>query len=451
MNNVFITITMKKVRAVARHKLILVFLMLCIMVLILSPWADVPSPVPQVAPMLEEEAQLIPPPSLPLELSQLTVEVALDEADFNMLAQQNDTFMINHPDITIELRRVDPTHAYSTFKHSSQLGDSADVTLLANEWVREFASSGYLLPADAVFVGTALAEQFDVLAASLKWNGYMWGVPRTMDPFVWVWNSDLLQEWLGAEVALPLTAEQWSLLATKSTEFQGSPSWITLDPSDPLTLFAWLEYVVGERSDSIWAIDSSSWEETPFAQAASLLVEHRTGVAYAESTVKASLLLQNRETVAAILPYSAAASLVAEPQLLAGSKFILDHDTWQLPYVWPRGSSFTISSQTRVEEAAHLWISEITAAPNQLQNLKELGSLPVYRSLYDQVRELSDLLPNRTGNTFPNQAMIAISPKLSEQLEQLGLIWSKYAADELTFTDWNVAWSALVADFQQDD
>lgn len=444
-------LTMKKVKAVTRHKSALVFLLLCIMALILSPWANAPSPVSPYVPEFEAEAIASAQPFTPMVFSELTVEVGMEEAEFNVLAGQNEAFMLRHPDINIDLIRVEPAQAYRNFVLSSQLGDSADIILLANEWVREFASSGYLLPADAAFVGKALAEQFDALAAPLKWNGYLWGVPRSFDPFVVIWNIDMLHEWLGGDVVLPLTIEQWSALATKSSELQGTPSWLTLDPSDPLALLAWLENVSGGRSDGIWSKGSRPWEGTPFEQGLTLLEQQRSNITFAQTTEQASFSLKNRETLAAIIPYSKAATLAAEPRLSSDAKLELDHRTWKLPYVWPRGSSFVISSHTVVEDAAHTWIAEMTDIPIQLQNMEELNRLPVYRTLYESDRQLSNLLPDREGKAFPNQASMNIGPKLSEQLKELGVIWNSFATGEITLLEWNKRWAELIANHQLDN
>lgn len=433
------------------HKSALVFLLLCIMTVILSPWANAPSPVSPIIPALDTEALAIVQPTASLVYSELTVEVGLEEAEFNVLSQQNKAFSQRHPDISVELIRVEPDQAYRVFQLSSQLGDSADIMLLNNEWVKEFAASGYLLPADAAFVGKALAEQFDALAAPLKWNGYLWGVPRSLDPYVMVWNKEWLDEWLGEGVVLPLTIEQWSTLAQRSTELQGAPSWLTLNPRDPLTLLAWLEIVTEERSDGIWANGNRPWQGTLFEQGLTLLEQHRIGITMAQSSSQSILSLKNRETLAAVLPYSEAASLIAEPRLSSDAKLELDQRSWKLPYVWPRGNSYVISSHAAYEEAAHTWIAEMTDIPIQLQNLEVLNRLPVYRSLYDSDRQLSNLLPGREGKSFPNQASLNIGPDVPKQLVELGILWNRFALGEITLIEWHEHWDELITNTQLDD
>jgi hypothetical protein len=439
---------MKKVKAVARRKSALVFLLLCMMVLILSPWADAPSPYSPIVTMPEGEAFETAEPVIAQEVSDLTVEVALEESEFSTLIDQNEAFVRRHPDITVTLLRTDPQQAYSAFKRASQMEESADVMLLSTDWVKEFASSGYLLPADAAFIGKALAEQFDALSAPLKWNGYLWGVPLNMDPFVLVWNTDLLQEWLGEDVVLPLTIEQWTALAEHSTQLddEASVSWLTLDRNDPLALLAWLEIASSERSDGLWVKESQPWEGTIFEQGLGLLDLHRTGVDFTMDEGEYEHLLKEKQTVAAIVPYSLAAALVNGPRLVDEPKLEIDHLSWKLPYIWPRGSSYSISSHTEVAEAAHTWISEMTDVSIQLQNYEELNRLPVYRSLYDSDRQLSNLLPGRSGQAFPNQAPLAMGPELPARLDRLQALWIKLAAAEITLEDWKKQWAELFAD-----
>jgi ABC-type glycerol-3-phosphate transport system substrate-binding protein len=433
------------------RKSALVFLMLCIMVLILSPWVDAPSSTSIAVTEPEKEAFAPALPIIPQEITMLTVEVALEAVEFNALVDQNIAFELRHPDINVELLRIEPEQAYLAFKQSSEMEESADIMLLENEWVKEFAASGYLLPADAAFVGKALAEQFDALATPLKWNGYLWGVPRSLDPYVLVWNADLLGEWLGADAVLPLTIEQWTALTAKSAQLQGTTSWLTLDPNDPLALLAWLENTSGERSDGLWTKGSKPWDGTLFEQALSMLEQQRTGVTFADTKEEAGRLLKEGETLAAIIPYSKAATLIAEPRLASNTNLEIDHQSWKLPYIWPRGSSFAISSHTEAEDAVHTWIAEMTDVPIQLQNMEESSRLPVYRSLYESDRLLSNLLPGKTGQSFPNQSPLVMGPDLPARLKQLSILWSRFAAGEIGLGDWKKQWTESLANFQLDD
>ncbi|BBI34695.1 extracellular solute-binding protein [Cohnella abietis] len=430
----------------ARRKSALVFVLLCITALVISPWADAPSPKytpsPEspVAPVTKGEPFASEEPAVAEEISHITVGVALGEQEFNALADQNKQFLLNNKDMTVDLLRIDPEQSYSIYRKSSQMEESADVMLLSNEWVKEFAVSGYLLPADSAFVGKALAEQFDALLAPLKWNDYLWGVPHDMDPFVIAWNTDVLHKWLGEDVTLPLTLEQWVTLSARSAEQEGAISWLTIDPNDPLALLAWLENATGERSDEWWSDESSPLDNIAVKQALSLIEQQRAGVSFTSNAGEAARLLNDGTTLAAIVPYSLAATWEAEPWLVNEAKIEIDHQAWKLPFVWPRGNSFVISANTKEEEAAYKWIAEMTSDQIQLHNMEKQRKLPVYRSIYDSDSKLSNLLPGRAGKSFPNQSPLYMGPDMADQLNVLGNLWRRLAKGNLTLENWKEEW-----------
>ncbi|RKP55251.1 extracellular solute-binding protein [Cohnella endophytica] len=427
----------------ARRKSALVFLLLCMMAVILSPWAKAPSPASSVVPIPEEETHATVEPADIREISYLKIEVAMDPAEFNEIKNENARFVQANPDITVELTRVDPGQAYSEYKQSSEMKDSMDIMLLNNEWVKEFASSGYLLPADAAFVGKALAEQFDALTAPLKWNGYLWGVPLDMDPYVLVWNMKLLREWLGEDVVLPLTVEQWSVAAEKSEQSAVPASWLAIDGSEPFALLAWLENAGGHRSDELLEKAGKPWEGAPFELPLSLLERHRASIRSVE-TDEAFGLMKEGTTLVAVVPYSTAADELADSRSGIDS-LELDHQSWRLPWIWPRGRSFVISADSDNEEAAYRWIAGMTGEQAQLDRLEQRNRLPVFRSFYDSDRKLNNLLPGRTGQGFPNQAPLILGPDVTVRLQRLSGLWERLFNGEATLQQWITEWNAPLA------
>ena len=438
--------TTKKGELVARRKLVSVFLLLCIMVLLLSPWADAPSPSSVPVAVQQGGAQTVQEPEEAEEISRITIEAALEEQEFRALSNMNDDFVFRHPDIQVELRRISPENAYETYRTASELEEAADVMLFRNEWVAEFASSGYLHPADAAFAGKALGEQFEALSAPLKWNGYLWGVPRDMDPYVLVWNAELLRAWLGEEAEFPLTGEQWAAAAFGAeTEEANGAYWFAVDGQDPYALLAWLENYAQERTDGLWEQDGEPWEETARGQAMALLEEKRDRVRFGRDVREA---LSAGNALAGVLPYSEAEELVSREGSgeQAEFKLAIDHHSWNLPYIWPRGSSFVISSRTEAEEAAGVWIADMTGEQAQLLHMEEQGKLPVFRSLYDVDRRLSNLLPGRSGQAFPNQAPLLSGPDAVRELDRLGELWGEFSGGQLTWEEWQEAWESGTGD-----
>jgi hypothetical protein len=264
-----------------------------------------------------------------------------------------------------------------------------------------------------------------------------------MDPFVLLWNMDLLHQWLGEDVALPLTIEQWTALATASAQAAETeqPSWLTLDRNDPLSLLSWIENATAERSDGIWDEEEEPWTGTPFGQALTVLDQYKANVRFVSGIEEAEALLNGGKTLAAIVPNSLASEWMKEPRSNLEPKLEVDRHSWKLPYVWTRGSSFAISSDTAAEEAAYTWISEMTNDRNQRLNREKWGILPVYRSLYDADRTLGNLLPGRTGQTFPNQPPLYTGPELPERLEQLATLWSRLSSGAIEAEQFKTEWS----------
>lgn len=462
---------MKKVTTVARRKIALVIILIGMMLLILSPWSD-PNPGPASAPTVAipqgESVVTVQPVEL-AEPASLSVAVAMDEEAFKVLAEQNVQFRERHKDITVTLVRVDPETAYRYFHRASELEEAPDVMLMSSEWVSGFAASGYLLPVESAFVGKSLTEQFDALIAPVRWNDYTWGVPLDFDPYVLVWNETLLEQWLGGGVALPLTVEQWRGVAARSTQTyrssddagneaadpeassapEGPISWLSIDPNDPYALLSWLESASGTRSDTLWEDDGESWTGTPLGHALTLLSEQRTGVQFATSADQVRGQLYGGQTLVAAVPYSVAMEITDSGVSHPSVKLRLDHSAWKLPYIWPRGTSYVVSAGTTVEEAAMTWITEMSDAATQSMNESRLNRLPVYRSIYDSdTGRLSNLLPSRAGQAFPNQAPLAAGPTLPLRMEQLKTLWQRFASGQLTLDDWKLAWSKALADFK---
>lgn len=458
----------------ARRKIAFVLILFGMMALILLPWTNTPPNQSAVAPVPavpEDEPSV--PEALPTELEEpasLTVAVAMDEDSFKQLAEQNLSFRQRHRDITVTLTRVEPDEAYAYFRRASELEEAADVMLLNSEWVNEFAAEGFLQTAENAYAGKALAEQFEAISAPVKWNDYWWGVPLDIDPYVLVWNEALLNEWLGESVTLPLTAEQWQTAYDRSAATLGASgaaeaagdegaarssgpiSWLTIDPTDPYALLAWLENRTGARTDELWN-SRDVWDDAkPFGEALSFLGARLNGVQFATSAEGMRDRLANGETLVAAMPYSEAARMTSEASRGTARGLLLDASSWKHPYVWTRGTSYVISAGTNAEEAAVTWIAEMTDASVQLDNARALGRLPVYRSLYESDARLKNVLAVKPGSQmFPYVTPTAYEPSLSDRMRRLQDMWQTFASGQMSLDDWRTDWKETLADLQQDD
>ncbi|MDB4866818.1 MAG: extracellular solute-binding protein [Cohnella sp.] len=432
----------------ARRKSALIFMLLFLTILILSPWAAAPSPIAPPAPVPDRRPSAEAVPAAPADPIQLRVAVALDDAEFRFLQKQNDDLAYRYRDIAVQLTRVDPDKAYDEFTKASQIGEAPDVMLLPNEWVIQFAASGYLLPADSAFVREALAEQFDALSASVKWNGYLWGVPRDFDPYVLVWNLSVLHTLLGDTAISPQGPAQWAVLAEKSRGSRNAVSWLAINGQDGYALLAWLQTVTAQRTDTLWNGGGSIWNGTPRGDAMALLDREKQKVTFTNmSSVTADLVVAGK-TAAAVIPYSEAVKRILQNQHQTAGNLEIDRSAWKLPYHWPRGRSFTVSSQTQAEDAARRWIAVMTEDQVQQANELAFGKLPVYRSMYGGGSSRASLISVNAAGVFPNMAPAELGPELPIRLRRLGQLWKEWTAGRLTVDDWVRRWPETSADLE---
>jgi len=443
---------------VARRKIVLVFLFLLFMALLLSPWASAPTSMPgtsgtqtmqQTQPANEFEEM---PDTLPQQTVDLHVTVALEADEFAALLKQNEEQAYKFRDIRISLTRLDPQDALRVLRHASRIGKSSDVMLMNQEWVKSFAVSGYLSPADGAFTGDALSEQFDALTSQLRWNGYLWGVPRDFDPLVLVWNLPALQTLAdGADLEPPLQSlQQWEALATGGKLSEPPLYWLALGSQDPLALLYWLQAASGETTEMLVAAaaaEADPWSGSAAGEALALLDQERAGVLFAADPAELAASLTEGRAVSAIVPHSLARRLISE-QASDRNALSVDYAAWKMPFVWPRARSFTISSHTEQGEAAQRWIAAMTDAQIQEAIWPDSGKLPVYQSLYRSNFQpaLRSLFPPSAASSFPHLPLPDFDPGLADRLSGLGRWWQKFAAGPTDTEYWLAQWRRYLAD-----
>jgi maltose-binding protein MalE len=121
-----------------------------------------------------------------LESHALKVTVSMQPKEYALLEKQSLEYTSTHDDIKVELNNV--TDAYAVLKKANQLGDAPDLMLLDNHWVNEFAALGFLHPMDEFFTGEQQSQGITSLLSQVKWNGYLWAIPKDVDPYILVWN-----------------------------------------------------------------------------------------------------------------------------------------------------------------------------------------------------------------------------------------------------------------------
>ncbi|HEY0827936.1 MAG TPA: extracellular solute-binding protein, partial [Bacilli bacterium] len=167
----------------------------------------------------------------------LKVALSMEPGEFSLLQSLTYEFESTHPEIDVELENLPKSGIYRIYKRNAQLGNATDIMLLDNIWINEFAALGYLSHRiDEFFSSELQSQQIEDVMSQVKWNGYIWGVPKDVDPYVMVWNKTRL-----SEVQLenpPASAKEFisinSLLRDKATNRYG----LYLDPTDPYALLS---------------------------------------------------------------------------------------------------------------------------------------------------------------------------------------------------------------------
>ncbi|MDR0268951.1 ABC transporter substrate-binding protein [Paenibacillus sp.] len=306
-----------------------------------------------------------PKPSSPQDTDDQPIQVMthLNESDYKELLNINDAF-VNETGIQVELHNIPDVDAYRQLIALLEVGEGPDVMLVNSPWIHSLASSGYILPAESYLSSTNGSDIISPVLQMLEWNGYQWGVPLDMDPYVLAWQMQALQS-LGVG-NIPGTAKDWRDLLAKLEIRKGKP--IAL-PSGDVYAFAALMGVVGGTNPadpSVEELDSVG-KIRPWIQ----FIENDRMQVARTSLNEGGLLLMT-------VPFSATfreknkLEFQVPDQLYAINPFLL------------RGRSFAVASQTKYPEKVAEWIAYMTSDKSQRIWYDSTGNLPVLKQMYEE-------------------------------------------------------------------
>jgi arabinogalactan oligomer/maltooligosaccharide transport system substrate-binding protein len=357
------------------------------------------------------EAQPVTPPEAQTkeETGHIQVAVQMNETDFRRLEEMNRQFTLSHP-VEVDLVNVPMEESYPAYQRKlMKLGESPDVLLLDNVWVRRFAADGYLLPTEGYFSGSLSGE---VLSASLipnEWNGYVWGVPLDVDPYVLVYHEDKLKQ-LGWKRP-PATADDWNVFISTFKKQHSQPYLLGLDFRDPYAA-ATLLWQVGGGWKPTGSGPFYAMEEGHLTYALQLLESLRSTLMDSSLTgLDAWSKLSDGE-----LSMMITTATEAEKHRHPRTKIWMPELQQNLASTWILGRSYAVSSQTDHPDAAGLWISEMTSLYNQARWYETTGNLPVLKTIYYEAAR--NQLPAWIPATLAAGSGIVLpaSPSLPEQL-----------------------------------
>lgn len=317
---------------------------------------------------------------LSYESAQLNVNVSLSKEDFAQLHEYNARFMGKYPHIEVNLTNEEPSpDLFVRWSERSESGMGPDIMLMENGWVVPFAVKGYLKSVDGLISGDALADQLSGLTEPLRWNGYLWAVPKNIDPHMLFWNKDLLD---GASIAkLPNDEATLREAAAAVAAIQGDEQLylVNFSPGELQQPLMWLSKFYGDPGVliNLQGMTDKQRDGLEWLQSIHSFVSGIAGTRY----LQLSQEIENDKQLSLILSWEQYSKLTQA----AREKLTPDEDMF---FSWLGGSSFAISSRSRAEKEAMLWIEEITGTASGRLALEYSGKLPVRASLYGEAGRL---------------------------------------------------------------
>ena len=359
-------------------------------------------------------------PSLPIQGQiateqqvDLFVNVSLMTEEFEQLRLMNEQFMKYTKGINVYLSNDNNKgHVYEQWSEQHALGHTTDIMLLDNSWVRQFAIKGYLKPVDSIVAGDMLADQLQAVLDALRWNGYLWGVPRMLNPNILLWNQSLLHE-----IGLSEPPKDWKewLEAASSVQTITDQPFLAVELDD----FTQLLPLLGKyEADEDNVLHLKMWSNRQYEQLSDLRqFEAQNLLLQTEEHKEVEQAFLKGQLLAAVLSwndYKSFNSSVKE-QLVVDEKSIV--------YPWLNGQSFVISSTTKHDKEAMKWIQAMTDLSHQQQLHKKFYFLPTTVTALQQM------------DTWEND-------KFSRQLDWLNRLNQKPAEHKSSRSDpqWLIYW-----------
>ncbi|WP_179281353.1 extracellular solute-binding protein [Paenibacillus sp. XY044] len=307
----------------------------------------------------EDDASLFPQPSTQERTSQspIRVIVHLSNEDFKQLVELNHTY-VSDTGATVELNNIPDADAYLQLKSALSVGEGPDVMLINSSWVRPMASRGYLLPVESYTSNRAESDTINPLLQEVEWNGYQWGTPADMNPYVLVWNKKALNS-LGM-TDIPGDISSWKDLLSKAKN-RGHQKLLEISSGDGYDAAALLGALgtdpLNPSQISLEWIDKArafmQIDHDPQDASGTQLPLTFSAVSEAAGTQTADMVLRMPEQLYAVYP-----SLL-------------------------RSRSYAVSAGSQHAKEAAEWIAYMSSAVVQQKWYQATGKLPALKSLYD--------------------------------------------------------------------
>ncbi|MDP5273135.1 ABC transporter substrate-binding protein [Chengkuizengella axinellae] len=271
----------------------------------------------------------------------LEISVSLGDNQLQLLQEFNAEFEKNHKGVNIRLNNVSEDESYELYKQESQIGISSDIMLLDNEWINEFAASGYLIQVDEII--NSMNDQFQtLLLAQTKWNRHDWAVPVDSDVYVVVWNPNLVED--SEEIFPPATTAEFVDMIYLN------PEQVYIDQKDPFSMLQIIT-ILNAKNDL---------EETN-EEIQSLEIQWDIISKFAYSEDDPWGLLNNGEIMLMITSLNEITKSVDFNYHYSPIQLVKEADSLESPLIggFIKGRSFAVSSNTNVQKEAFEWLQTL--------------------------------------------------------------------------------------------
>ncbi|OME96243.1 MULTISPECIES: extracellular solute-binding protein [Paenibacillus] len=325
-----------------------------------EPPGDEPKP-PQQRPEVPET-----------DLGPIKVGVQLNPDELRQLKALNERFM-EETGAEIEITPLETSETQKeSFLLEMSLGEGPDIVLTDSHLIKALAMSGCLLPVDAS-QGTMPGEDIlNGLLPPLQWNGYQWGMPFDIDPYIMTWQTKGKG---GEPFKVPESRQAWQEYLERH---KVSPV-LSFDWNDPYAFGAAVHLLEGDPSK-------------PDQEVLDMLIrnhgrvtESAQGSTEADVNGQESTISGKVEAAVVIGPYSSFSDQEDDGVSLALAMGKAHLDT---PVV--RTRSFAVAAHTESSALAMKWITYMTGKAMQREWSRAAGTLPVISELYVMGTNLSD-------------------------------------------------------------
>jgi maltose-binding protein MalE len=412
---------------------------------------------------LDSESDILIPDDMKKDLK---VAVSMDTEEYLKLVELSLKFEENHKDLKIEVEAVNKEEAYEYFKRTSQMGDAPDIMLLNNAWVNEFAALSYLAEVDEILTSNIQDLQVAPMISQVKWNGFLWAVPKEIDPYILVWNKNRLLE---QEITQPPSSmEEFILLNHNSfntEEDEMQQYGFYLDFNDPFAFISLL-WSLGEtwmesqehrtalnNEGTIQKLEEFFYlpkDENTEAEIEDDIQENILSLVYprVDEEFKPWELINEGRITMMITKLSDFIKYGSENVGISSLPMITAmDDSNELKGGWLQGKSFAVSSKTSMKKEAFEWIQNVTTTEAQLELMNAGGGLPVMISAYSErlstishFQEIVNAIEQ--GHVFPAQ------PELPDKIEILQSAMNDLWLEKLTISEFveymDESWNAFM-------